>query len=357
MLILNRNGIEINKDMKPHVVIRADGDSSIGMGHIVRCVALVEMIQNEFDIAFATQEPSENIVNLLKAVTSNIIRLPATTDYQIDKFNFSKYLKPDDIVVLDGYHFKTDYQREIKNRGCKLVCIDDIYAWHHVADVVINHAADIDVSLYSADQNTRFCLGLKYVLLRKPFFYKLSEKRKIFTIKKAFISMGAADLNNLTPKFTEVLSKVKDFEEIHLMLGALNPNLKEIQTLIDANKRVKIIPHFNIGAEELSQLIKTCDLAICPASNIALECCAIGIGLISGYTAENQKGILQGLVNRKTLINWGDLNAISKFDIKEKVEGLCNNPGVFHDLIINQKEVLDGKSPDRLLAIFKEISN
>src|SRR5205823_4199042 len=106
----------------------------------------------------------------------------------------SENLNPTDIVVLDGYNFNTEYQQAIKNKGCKLVVIDDLHAWHQVADVVINHAEGITSPDYSAESYTQFCLGLDYVLLRKPFLQPKTSIRKITSVKKVFISMGAADV-------------------------------------------------------------------------------------------------------------------------------------------------------------------
>lgn len=338
--------------MKNNVIIRADGGVSIGMGHVVRCLALADMLKNDFNIVFAIQQPDESIANTIHTVTDNIIQLPLENDYQKDISNFESYLKSNDIVVLDGYHFKTDYQKRIKNKGCKLVCIDDLHSWHQVADVIINHAEGVDESLYSAEGYTKFCLGLDYLLLRKPFLKLASTVKKISAIKKVFISMGAADVNNLTQKFTEALTGINGLEEIHLMLGSINPHLKSLERLIENNKQIKIKTHFNISAEELVELLKNCDLAICPASSISLECCAVGIGLISGYTAENQLGNLAGMEKRKTLINFGDMNLLTVEEIKVMLHEISRNPKLLNELIKNQKKMIDGTSPERILSEF-----
>ena len=342
--------------MKPNVLIRVDGSPSIGMGHVIRCIALAEMIKNEFRVIFVIQQPVVSITNLISAVTSNIICLPQTQNYKTDVLNFTKHLTTKDIVVLDGYNFTTDYQKRIKATGCKIISIDDLHAWHQVADVIINHADVIESSDYSAEKYTKFYLGARYALLRKTFLNPGEKAPKIDAIKKVFISMGASDINNLTGKYTEAIAEVKDIEEIHLMLGPINLNLESIKLLIEENKRVNVIPHYNITAEELSNLLQSCDLAICSASNISLECCAVGIGLISGFTAENQQGILQGLDNRKALINWGNLNTVTKTDISKQIRELINKPEVFNDLIVNQKLIIDGKSPERILNIFNTLS-
>ncbi len=336
------------------IIIRTDGGTSIGMGHVVRCIALANMLKNNFTITFAIQSPSESILKSIYTVTAAIIHLPQTNDYTADTSHFTQFLNADDIVVLDGYHFKTDYQKAIKEKGCKLVVIDDLHNWHHVADVIINHAEGINESMYSAEKYTQFYFGLKYALLRSAFL-KPTPAKTIHAVKKVFISMGAADINNLTQKFTTAVLEIKGVEEIHLMLGTINPNLTTIERLIQNNEHRKIVTHFDISADELALLLKECDVSICPASSISLEACAIGVGLISGYTAENQKGNLAGMEKQKALINFGDMNVLGVSEIKSKLVEVFSRPFQLNELIKNQKKMIDGKSNERLLKLFKNI--
>lgn len=340
--------------MKKNIIIRADGGSTIGMGHVVRCLALADMLKNDFEISFAIQEPNDKIKDLINSVTHSIICLPQTTDFLTDADNLVQQLKANDIVVLDGYNFKTEYQQAIKNKGCKLVAIDDLHAWHHVADVVINHADGVSNKEYSIEPYTKLLLGLDYVLLRKEFLNQKKETRKINSVKKMFISMGAADIDNNTKKITEALLFIESIEEIHLMVSTINPHLKDIERLMLMSNKIKT--HYNLSAQELVSLLQKCDVAICPASSISLECCAVGIGLISGYTATNQIGNLNGLIKHKTLINFGDINQLSIKEIIQKMERLIPYPSVFNELCLNQKTMIDGKSPERLMEIFKKLT-
>ena len=342
--------------MKPIIDFRVDGGTSIGMGHIVRCIALAEMLKDDFAISFTMQKPNDNVKELINSLANYLLYLKETSDYNEEALTYSRNLNESDIIVLDGYNFDTKYQQAIKNKGCKLVCIDDLHAWHQLADVIINHADGVSQSDYSAESYTKFCLGLDYVLLRPPFLVPKTSVRKITSVKKVFISMGAADVNNITQKFTEALIQIKGIEEIHLMLGAINPNLKSIANLIKENKHINIKQHFDISATELANLLSKCDVSICPASSISLESCAIGIGLVSGYTAANQLGNLSGMENHKTLINFGDMNLLSIIEIKNKFENIVNNPDKLNELIKNQSKMIDGKSPERLRKVFKGLA-
>ena len=341
--------------MKQKVIIRADGGTSIGMGHVIRCIALADMLKNNFTITFAIQKPTDSVIKSIHLATETIVHLPVTDNYNQDAINFSQFLEPTDIVVLDGYHFQTDYQKTIKSKGCKLVVIDDLHSWHHVADAIINHAAGITESVYSKEEYTKLYLGLEYALLRKPFLIPSKEIKRIDSIKEVFISMGAADITNLTQKFTEALVQVEGIEKIHLMLGSINPNLSSIDKLIETSKNVEIVKHFDISAEQLAALLKTCDVSICPASSISLESCAIGIGLISGYTAGNQKGNLVGMAKRKILLNFGNLSLLTIQVIQYKIITLIKEPETINEMIKNQRKMIDNKSPERILSIFNQL--
>lgn len=327
------------------------------MGHVIRCLALAEMLKNDFTISFAIQKPLDSVIKIIHTITETILHLPATDDYSLDSIHFSEFLEPNDIVILDGYNFKTDYQKIIKDKGCKLIAIDDLHSWHQFADVIINHAAGIKETDYSKEKYTKLYLGLDYVLLRKPFIFASTKIKHTDSIKKVFISMGAADINNLTQKFTEALIQTGTIEEIHLMLGGINPNIQSIDKLIEQNRQINIVKHFDISAEQLASLLKKTDLAICPASTISLEACSIGIGLISGYTAENQKGNIEGLEKRKTLINLGDFNTLPKDKIISMLKIYFEKPSLFDTIILNQKVIIDGKSPERIRNIFKNLRN
>ena len=340
---------------KNRILFRADGGKTIGLGHIVRCLALADMLKTKFEIIFVLQDTAKDVIDLIESKDYSTISIPFIVDYTMDNQNFNKYIQSNDIVVLDGYHFKTDYQKAIKNKGCKLVVIDDLHAWHQVADLIINHANTAKISDYSVEEYTKFALGLDYVLLRSEFLNSTKKPRKLSKVKSVFISMGAADIHNVTQKFTEVLLEISGIEQINLMLSPINPNLVSIKKLANQYpERIKL--HFNISANQLVELLENCDLSICPASSISLESSSIGIPIISGYTAENQLDNLAGLTEQKIILNFGNLVTLSKEALKDKIEIAMNQPKLLNELIHNQHKIIDGKSPERLMGLFENFN-
>ncbi|MBK9525486.1 MAG: UDP-2,4-diacetamido-2,4,6-trideoxy-beta-L-altropyranose hydrolase [Bacteroidetes bacterium] len=342
--------------MKPRIILRADGGAVQGMGHVVRCLALAEILRGTYAVSFAIQEPEESTLLEIRMVVKEILILPKVTDYKIDALNFLPHINKGDIVVLDGYHFTTDYEKSIRSVHCKLVLIDDLHSWHHVADFIFNSADSVKESDFSAEPYTRYFLGLRYVLLRKPFIANTPVAKRKSEISSVFLNMGASDSGNLTMKFTNALSNMKGIREIHLMLGAVNVHTPLIQKLAGEVTNVNIQIHCDIPAEKIVSILLQCDLAICPASTISMECCAVGIPMISGYTIENQKGVLEGLTQHKVLVNLGDLRLIDMEMFQTKLKDLINNLGLLEEMVVNQRNLIDGNSPKRILDVFHQLA-
>src|SRR5688572_723719 len=140
----------------PKIIFRTDGNSNIGLGHIMRCIALSQMLKEDFNnIVFFIREPSESISELFKREGIQLVSL-------IEEEEFFSTLSAKEIVVLDGYHFDTAYQKKVKSSGSQLVCIDDLRDKHFVADILINPAPGLVEAEYDAEKYTRFLLGADY---------------------------------------------------------------------------------------------------------------------------------------------------------------------------------------------------
>jgi UDP-2,4-diacetamido-2,4,6-trideoxy-beta-L-altropyranose hydrolase len=324
------------------------------MGHAMRCIALAEMLKNNFQVHFVLQSTSAAVYELISSYNYTYTALERTSDFGTDVNHFCLHIQPTDIVVLDGYNFKTEYQIQVKQKAKALVCIDDLHAWHHVADVVINHAEGVKESDYDCETYTKLLLGLKYVLLRDPFLIKEKSHKPITNVSKVFVSMGAADEHNLTLLFARALIQMTQIHEVHLMVSDINPHLGQLKDLAQ-NTSTKIQLHFNLKATELATLLRQCDVAICPASSISLECCAVGIGLVAGYTAENQKGNLQGVSAHNAAFNLGDFKMLTHDICVRELENIFRKTKELTEQMANQTKMIDGKSGERFKSEFKFI--
>jgi len=317
---------------KRTIIFRADGGPSIGMGHFTRTLALAEMLNEHFYCIFATREPTEYQIAEIEKTCHGRIFLPE------DDFHFEiflQYLKGDEIVVLDNYFFTTEYQKAIKAKGCKLVCIDDMHDKHYVADVVINHTP-LNKSLFSTAVYTKLLGGFDYALLRSKFFQEKPNREIPQKLNKVFLCIGGADFNNLTSKILDDLIKINQIEVIKIIVGNAYQSYKSLVEKVKDNSKKKQIDFFkNLNADQFIKQMKNSDFAIVPCSTVLLEAISQKLPILTGYYIDNQKEIANYLKNKyKNIIVLGDLNTINIQ--KDHIKKLENNMGKPYSPSINK---------------------
>lgn len=299
---------------KRKVYFRADAGPEIGYGHFIRSLALADMLKDDFECVFFTQTPTEYQINEAKEVC-RLVPLPSDdSKFQL----FIDYLKGDEIVVLDNYFYSTDYQKAIKAKGCKLVCIDDMHDNHYVADVVINHGCN-KPELFSIEPYTKLCLGLDWALLRKPFLeaiHNIQSREHNQQIEKIVVCFGGSDPLGLTRKYIGQLLKISYLKRIDVIVG----NQFDYSGLIDDSR---LCFHKNISAQAIADLFFCCDLAIVSASTICIEALACGAKVAAICYVDNQRGFYKYLNNSNFIIGLNDYHNTFN-DLLEHLSDLKN---------------------------------
>lgn len=258
--------------MRRKIYFRADADAQIGYGHFIRTLALADMLKDDFDCVFFTSNPTTYQIEQMDRVC-RFVGLHEESKLG----DFLGYLGGNEIVVLDNYFFTTDYQRQIRSKGCKLVCIDDMHDKHYVADVVINHGPVLPEEL-DCEAHTQLCLGDDYKLLRKPFLLPLVDRPRN---DAAIVIMGGADPYRLVDKVIYLLLDVNPKSKIVVVLG-------DMANLSEENRR-KVEVRSKLSAEELAELFETSAFGIFPASTVSIEASSRGLPMMVGYYVDNQE--------------------------------------------------------------------
>ncbi len=321
---------------KNKVFFRVDGNAQIGLGHMVRCVALAQMLNDAFDIIFVCREiPSQTT----KELNANNFKL-----YEVkDEPSFFEKIDNGAVVVLDGYHFDIEYQKQVKAAGAKLVCIDDLHDMEFVADLIINHAPGVFPGDYKARPYTQFALGLDYVLLRPLFLQQAKKARTITSVDTVLICFGGADPKNLTKKTLEIVLNAATFKKIIVVTGASYLFEQGIKTL--TNSKASIEHYSAIGEAEMLALMLKADLAIVPSSGILFEVMAAGCKIISGYYADNQEILYKRLKNAGAFIPAGNFE---QAEVETAIaEALKNEKSAL--------KLIDGQSGKNILRSFYNI--
>jgi len=293
------------------LLFRADGNNKIGLGHVMRLLALAEMLQPDFSGAFAIQEPTPTIYALIEARGLHLIVLPAQKDYLREaKWLIENVIEPHDVLVLDGYNFDTDYQQMLRQHVTKLFCLDDIHAFLFEADVVINAAGSLDTQQYQLASHTQLVTGPDYALLRKPFLRVAQQQRNIKDIRRIFLNMGGADPQNHTLQILQQVKQLRSNLKLEVVLGSAYQKREDLYHLINQAPEINVQVYQNLRAEAMCDLMLQCDAAICPPSTVAYEWCAVSGPLFILRTADNQKHLEAFLLNQNLAFPYNQLPAV-----------------------------------------------
>ena len=279
---------------KPKIVFRADGSARIGLGHLFRSLALAQMLESRYRITFIVKEAPTAFLEQVLAQGYTYQCITEESEW-VDTL-------PAKIVVLDGYHFDTALQRDIRRRGAKLVYIDDLRDGCFEADLVINHAPGVTPSDYTAMPYTKFALGPEYALLRPSFLEAASINRTINAIDTLLICFGGSDIKNITLAVLKRALLKKQFKKIIVITGPAYQHESELLPVINEG-----VEYYNsVGEEAMGRLMLEADIAIVPSSSVLLEVIACGTIPIICFTADNQRFFHRQLVENHGFMSIGD---------------------------------------------------
>lgn len=326
--------------MKCKIYFRTDGNSEIGLGHLVRCISLSFMLNDSFEIHFFSLKIPSLLQDQIRSEgwSCSIIN---------NEFEFFSKLMGNEIVILDGYHFDSFYQKQIKEKGCKLVCIDDFHNQYFYADLVINHAPGAVKGDYDGEQYTKYLLGPDYALLRPEFLENTSyeNKKNSNHIENIFICFGGSDFKNLTAKVLSWLPSENYI--VTLVLGNAYSHQDELNKVIEEREDLEIIVKKSLNTKEMRNELEQTDLAIVPASGILFEVISTGTPVVSGFYTENQRAIYEGFLYKSVFIDSLDFNK-QKFTHAFNIAKEAN----LESLIENQSKMIDGNSAYRIKKSF-----
>jgi len=343
--------ISNKKKSNDRVVFRVDTNATIGLGHFSRCIAVAEMLSARFEICFALQSPSENIIEKCQQLGIQATALEETGDYQQDILNLCNILSPNDIVVLDGLAFDTNYQQKIKSIGCKLVCIDDLHAYPFVADAIINRDPSISRLDYLTKDYTKLYIGFHYSMVRQEFRTAAKKERILNKIETVFICIGGTDPHDVTWKATKAALSNKSIKKINVVMGSQYRGKDNLIEFASVHQPL-IQCYSDINAETMVELLEQSQIAICPASTIAFEAFCIGLNMVSGYFVDDQKRFATYINDQKLALSAGNLSVVSEEYIAE-----CIKKAFSASHFLKQKQVMQGEQSVYINAIFEELKN
>jgi UDP-2,4-diacetamido-2,4,6-trideoxy-beta-L-altropyranose hydrolase len=296
------------------VVIRADGGSKIGLGHIMRCSVLADKLRKFAEIIFVCKSGGEYFAGI------EYIKNKGFDVAEVRVENLPDVLSSigGECLITDSYDVNEAYFEKTKEYFKFTGYIDDLNRHFFDVNFIINHniyAKDLN---YNVNAGTKLFLGTGYSLLRDEFENLPARKIKK-EIKDVLVTMGGSDPDNMTMQILELLKEAAFDFNIHVIIGPSFHYKGELER-IQCNK---VKTYFS--PPKISKIMLACDLAVSACGGTLYELAVCATPVIGIVIAENQR-----LGARKM----EELGAI------RCCRSLCDLVGMINSLKLEERETL-----------------
>ena len=339
-------------------MVRADANSSIGTGHVMRCLALAQAwLDSGAEVVFVTENLLPVLSERLKAERIKVLSIE-TYDLKHDAGRTVEIARDLSVewIIVDGYKFDSEYHRKLKNDGFRVLCIDGIgHIKHYYADIVLNNNIGREEDLYLDRQSyTKLLLGSQYILLRREFTSRRIEKRKIANIaKNLLITLGGGDTYLAITKVLQALNNLNNYKlHVKVVLGYINYDIDKLKSIIN-NTSIDLL--FLQNVEEMQDLMIWADFAISAGGTTCWEIAYYGLPNIVLVLAENQKENATFLYLNQVSIYAGEIENISIFQLSETIERLMINKKLRRSMSQRGQQLIDGLGSSRVKKILMDL--
>ncbi|PTV93030.1 UDP-2,4-diacetamido-2,4,6-trideoxy-beta-L-altropyranose hydrolase [Halanaerobium saccharolyticum] len=317
------------------IVLRVDGGKDIGMGHIMRTIALANDLKKkpENKEVFYITKNDPTAVNKLKENSFEVVVIDKELSYEEEIEEVKDIIKKRKVkkLITDSYEIDQNYLIEMRKVVDKLVTIHDHAPFAFPSHVVINgnaYAEDLDYESYYGD--TEFRLGMEYLLLREEF-RNLPDIQVRDKVQDILVTVGGYDLRNLTPKIInafneldldEIDAQYLDKENLHIDV-VIGPSFDNIDQIIEEVKKSSLDIALNFNVKKMSELMIRSDMAISSGGSTLYELAVTKTPALVLLQADNQARVAEKL-DDENIINLGFESKNIKFGIKETVEKRTN---------------------------------
>ena len=220
-------------------VIRTDASTSIGSGHVMRCLTLAHRLKKEKNakVVFVMRDLPGNLIGVVEKQGFEVLKLlPANQKYSLNGYGLwltvpmevdarqtidllQLYLQEHgcdvvDRLIVDSYALDEQWERMLHPYCREIMVIDDLANRRHDCDILLDQNFYLNKDVRYAGlvpEHCKMLLGPEHALLREEFYEAKKHLRKRDgTIKNILVFYGGSDLTNETEKAIKALVQLHD---------------------------------------------------------------------------------------------------------------------------------------------------
>ncbi|HWR29830.1 MAG TPA: UDP-2,4-diacetamido-2,4,6-trideoxy-beta-L-altropyranose hydrolase [Negativicutes bacterium] len=347
------------------VAIRVDGSLFIGMGHVIRSLALGSAFRRGGHevVYFSRFEPGISRLRSAGFMAETFCAgLPDGPGKEYEPAKDGEALRQllavqeFDCLVTDSYRVDESYFAAVRSAVPVSVYVDDLNRFPADVDGLINGNINAEALGYEKWPVTvRRWLGCRYNLLRADF-RDLPTRTTSTVVRTILLTGGGGDSGPVLAFLAQCLLDSPIFAATCLEMVAPSQSIADAD-LTDLSQRYPRQVRLHRDVTDMAALMQQCDLAISAGGTTLYELCAVGAPRIAYVLASNQRGIVEEMARQELAINLGQVMELKPVVIVGAVAELVGDL-TRRDLMSRRgRELVDGKGADRLVSAIEEVAS
>lgn len=299
-----------------NVIIRADASTSIGSGHVMRCLTLAHRLKKEKNtkVVFVMRVLPGNLIGVVEKQGFEVLKLPpANQKYSLSGYGLwltvpmdvdaqqtieilQHYLQEHgcdvaDRLIVDSYALDEQWELLLRPYCNEIMVIDDLANRRHDCDILLDQNFYLNKEVRYAGlvpEHCKMLLGPEHALLREEFYEAKKHLRKRNgNIKNILVFYGGSDLTNETEKAIKALVQLHDEGysfTADVITGLSNSRRENIKNLCSKYHFL----HYYCQVSNMAEFMNKADLMLGAGGSTTWERLYMELPALVTAVAENQ---------------------------------------------------------------------
>jgi spore coat polysaccharide biosynthesis predicted glycosyltransferase SpsG len=251
-------------------------------------------------------------------------------------------------MALDGYHFDSSYQQAFKEKGFRVLVIDDTgHLPCYLADILLNQNPHAETLSYSCGPDTTLLLGSRYALIREEFLqwknreHPISEKAR-----NVLVTIGGGDFPGVLAKIVAAIRRIKSSVlDVTVIAGS---SAERLEAKVGNSEGESHRFRFLTRTKTMPELMAWADIAVSAGGSTCWELAYMGLPILVGVLAENQLGIAQALGDKGMALNLGWFHEVDEREIASALAEILSDVERRKEMSLKGREAVDGLGAERV---------
>lgn len=342
-------------------IIRADASTTIGIGHVMRMMALAQaLVKSGWQVRLHYHTCPPKLISQFEQTGATTHQLTLHQNNGETLKQIAEDLNAQ-LIVVDGYQFDDSYMDKLKGSEATVMMMDDYqHCQQYHADIIVNQNIGAqDYHYICSNPDTRLLLGTDYVLLREEFIKAQTWSKAQDQQLQILITLGGADSDNISAKLLTATKLALDqlckttnkIYRVILVAGTANPNKASLIEQIERQKSKHTNFEILTDVSDMATLIASSSLVISAGGGTVWEAACLARANMVVILADNQRGISK----------FADLGAIYNLGLAKDIEP-SNVAGQIVDFVQSSQflsmpkiaqTLVDGQGASRIVQVIE----